>query len=148
MCCLRQGFSKQSVETCHNTKILLFFLTFFLSPTINEGVNVNLTANFRALNLTYQRQKTCENTNCAGVEQIKSMMVSTSTDMQIPWQECEKQKIVFWGGGLQNVLRLKLYPSPAPVDKKTWFLFPLAEFRRAGMCRAWANLHLRYLHHS
>uniref|UniRef100_A0A671ULP6 Guanylate cyclase n=1 Tax=Sparus aurata TaxID=8175 RepID=A0A671ULP6_SPAAU len=51
------------------------------------GVNVNLTANFRALNLTYQRQKTCKNTNCAGVEQIKSMMVSTSTDMQIPWQE-------------------------------------------------------------
>lgn len=95
VCCLRQGFSTQSVETCHNTKILLFFLTFFLSPTINEGVNVNLTANFRALNLTYQRQKTCKNTNCAGVEQIKSMMVSTSTDMQIPWQECEKQKIVF-----------------------------------------------------
>lgn len=40
------------------------------------GVNVNLTANFRALNLTYQRQKTCKNTNCAGVEQIKSMMNS------------------------------------------------------------------------
>uniref|UniRef100_A0A671ULS1 Guanylate cyclase n=1 Tax=Sparus aurata TaxID=8175 RepID=A0A671ULS1_SPAAU len=76
VCCLRQGFSTQSVETCHNTKILLFFLTFFLSPTINEGVNVNLTANFRALNLTYQRQKTCKNTNCAGVEQIKSMMVN------------------------------------------------------------------------